>query len=306
MEKYEGEDHPKNEKDFLELAEKTLSLLDNYRNDEDWTEVKKDEDIGLYEKVIDGEPLPLLRVETELIGTPEEVSSVIGSFTLDDYRIFDRDLAELELLEKINDNMKVAYLRYNTPRMITSREAIFFSTTKVLTDGTIVSCGKSILHESRPLSKSYIRIKGFNAYFMSALENKRTKLVRLILIDPMGSIPQFVINLGKKSMISTIRRMVSLITKKIQDKRNESLIESNNSESSNEYFDIEGEIEPRDIYIIKQKLKELDDTTKKIFKQIDHIESNYRFNNLLDLIIKIGWPILVVFIYHYLTKKTKK
>jgi len=231
---------------------------------------------------------------------------VIGSFTLDDYRIFDRDLAELELLEKINDNMKVAYLRYNTPRMITSREAIFFSTTKVLTDGTIVSCGKSILHESRPLSKSYIRIKGFNAYFMSALENKRTKLVRLILIDPMGSIPQFVINLGKKSMISTIRRMVSLITKKIQDKRNESLIESNNSESSNEYFDIEGEIEPRDIYIIKQKLKELDDTTKKIFKQIDHIESNYRFNNLLDLIIKIGWPILVVFIYHYLTKKTKK
>jgi len=111
---------------FFVVSSSSLSLLDNYRNDEDWTEVKKDEDIGLYEKVIDGEPLPLLRVETELIGTPEEVSSVIGSFTLDDYRIFDRDLAELELLEKINDNMKVAYLRYNTPRMITSREAIFF------------------------------------------------------------------------------------------------------------------------------------------------------------------------------------
>jgi len=152
----------------------------------------------VYEKPFSGEALPILRSEAVFPGTPEEVMSVVQSLDEEEIRKLEPDLADFELLERVNESLVVVYIRYNTPKFVTSRDSIFFRATKTLDDGTLVCFGKSMLHDKKPITKQYIRAKGYSAYFMIPVGKMKTRLIRLILVNPMGNIPTFVINIGKK------------------------------------------------------------------------------------------------------------
>eukprot|EP01130_Rhizamoeba_saxonica_P015029 TRINITY_DN6662_c0_g1_i2.p1 TRINITY_DN6662_c0_g1~~TRINITY_DN6662_c0_g1_i2.p1 ORF type:complete len:231 (+),score=64.55 TRINITY_DN6662_c0_g1_i2:45-737(+) len=209
IEFYEEEASPKSVDDYLALSDACFEGIQKLLHSDEWIPVTDEKGVQMFEMDDNGAPIPLLRIETVFEGTPEELNEIQSSFNLEERKKYDPDIKELELLEKITDELCVLYSVVKTPSIVSDRDFAAFRMIKQLDDGTICAFGHTINHSKKPITSQAVRAKGLTALYMIPIDGgARTKAIKIMKIDPMGSIPKWVINMGKKNAAVSMRLTV--------------------------------------------------------------------------------------------------
>eukprot|EP01124_Arcella_intermedia_P015119 TRINITY_DN21640_c0_g1_i1.p1 TRINITY_DN21640_c0_g1~~TRINITY_DN21640_c0_g1_i1.p1 ORF type:complete len:212 (+),score=60.07 TRINITY_DN21640_c0_g1_i1:399-1034(+) len=199
-------------------------------------------------------------------------------------------------------------------------------------DGTICFYGQSIKYQKKPQSRTYVRAKGYSALWLSPIPSDPYKclMVRMTLVEPMGSIPLWLITMGKNKTITGVIKMEEIIKEKykhhhLKQISTQGKVEGRDTETtdSEEFFDVidsedseEEEIDNKNTQIVKKgqvdeelhsqivKLQESNQSlAKKILRLEDIIKKFQRILKISIWLNILGWPVFLLTLYHIFIKR---
>ena len=164
-----------------------------------WTIVKEVDDIKIYEATVKGADVVAFRGETTLNFPIERIVSSLADMKRKTEWM--HDLKEVKTLEIISPHVRIEYYHSGTPWPLDDRDFIYRAEFKYFpSKKTFVLNLVNAIHKTMPEKKGVIRGVLYESnYFITKTKNPNvTKIAVEILVDPMGSIPKWIVNLFQK------------------------------------------------------------------------------------------------------------
>lgn len=340
---YADEPAPETIEDYEKLASSYLKLLEEWKIASDWSRVDTgNPDVLLQERAVPGYEIPMMKLEGVLSASVDEVFGLLESEKLEERRLYDDFMKHLEIVDRITPKIVVAYVQYKAVFPVSDRDFVAFRAQEKLPDGTRISYGHTIKYSKRPITPNCVRAKGKLATYCIPIpgEYYKTKIIRFLLLDPMGTIPKWVVNKAKAVAGIQFQKIVKALKRKYGDARpppiaatltTEGVGVISETESDEEFFETEDSLlddYPSSTAVQLRKsesderamviIGELKQAIQSLNSRVDVLErnhTNFRWISLgkrgvfipwgIFISFLLGWPVATVVIYHYLTKPKK-
>jgi len=127
--------------------------------------------------------------------TPEKLVGLAVSKNLDEAKRLEADALVYDLIKSVPGNIEVVYTAQNLPFPLSSREALHCRIAKTETNGAINVASTSINDPNVKIGEGRVRsVIIISGWSFLPIEGGKTKVTRLVQLDPKGSIPTFVVN----------------------------------------------------------------------------------------------------------------
>eukprot|EP00741_Cyanophora_paradoxa_P018918 tig00021105_g18263.t1 len=126
--------------------------------------------------------------------------------------MFREDTAKVveKLREGPQETVEVRYAVFSVPWPFWHRSMLWFDSTKILKDGTVVSMGRSIEREDTPEESNYVRSElMMSGYVCRPIpgEPKKCRIAYVVQVDPKGWLPKFAVNWASASQAMNVARL---------------------------------------------------------------------------------------------------
>lgn len=191
------------------ISAKAISVSTNYK----WSLAKEVDGIKIFEANVKGADVVAFRGETTLNFPIERVVSSLAD--MERKKEWMHDLKEVRTLEILNPRVRIEYYHSGTPWPLSDRDFIYKAEFKYFPKAeTFVLNLKNAEHKSMPTRKGVVRGKIIESnYFISKTDKPGvTKMAVEILVDPMGSVPKWLVNIFQKdwprNTLTSLKRLM--------------------------------------------------------------------------------------------------
>ncbi len=164
-----------------------------------WKKVKHIDGIDIYEAEVQGADVVAFRGDTTLnFPIARVVSSLADMKRKDEWM---HDLKEVKTVEIIDPHVRIEYYHSGTPWPLDDRDFVYRAEFRYFPKKeTFVLNLVNAKHKKVPEKENVVRGKIFESnYFISKTSNPNvTKISVEILVDPMGNIPKWIVNIFQK------------------------------------------------------------------------------------------------------------
>jgi len=199
-----------------EVCDEFIALI---RDDELWGKADTSQKgLEIFTAQREGEPITFLRGRAEIPTTAKAVFEFIKDSELC-MRILDPMCYEFEIVEQVDEVRSVLYGIFQTPFPLANRDFVWAAQDVWREDEQIgISCGISVEHDDKPdnvpgVVRGELRTSG---YFMQTNKDKENTCIvnYVVLADPKGFIPVWVVNLVVKDQAKNLIRLKEYFEKK--------------------------------------------------------------------------------------------
>ncbi len=178
-----------------------------------WSLAKEVDGIKIFEADVKGADVVAFRGETILNFPIERVVSSLADMERKEEWM--HDLKEVRTLEILNPRVRIEYYHSGTPWPLSDRDFIYKAEFKYFPKAeTFVLNLQNTEHKAMPLRKGVVRGKIIESnYFISKTDKPGvTKMAVEILVDPMGSVPKWLVNIFQKdwprNTLTSLKRLM--------------------------------------------------------------------------------------------------
>jgi len=191
--------------DYNKVALDNLQEVKNMINDQNgWTKLYAENDTEIFEKTIPGNSINCFKAVGMVDSTPEKLVDFLWSADESRWKTIDDTLVNWRIVEQLDSNHLIITQVNKLPWPLWSRDMVMVRA-KFEENGTYYTCLRSVEHPKVPLdTANYVRANVLLSSFVFEPVNGKTKLTRLLLIDPAGNIPSAVVNTNAKGSNSVI------------------------------------------------------------------------------------------------------
>ena len=164
-----------------------------------WHLAKEIDDIKIFEADVKGADVVAFRGETTLNYPIERVVSSLADMKRKEEWM--HDLKEVRTLEVLSPRVRIEYYHSGTPWPLSDRDFIYRAEFKYFSaEKTFVLNLENAEHKMMPPKKGIVRGKIIESnYYITKTDNPNiTKMAVEILVDPMGSVPKWIVNIFQK------------------------------------------------------------------------------------------------------------
>eukprot|EP01118_Nematostelium_gracile_P012916 TRINITY_DN47_c0_g1_i1.p1 TRINITY_DN47_c0_g1~~TRINITY_DN47_c0_g1_i1.p1 ORF type:complete len:219 (-),score=53.58 TRINITY_DN47_c0_g1_i1:41-649(-) len=187
-------------------VDNALSQTKEYTASKDgWTKVVDADDCSIFSRPIQGQAIDMFKAEGIVNGPPEQVYKTLWEADEAKWKTVDNTLAEWKIIESLDANTRVVHQVNTLPWPLWARDTCFVQ--KASGDGgSFYIVGTSIEHPNAPKNDAkYVRaLANLSAFVFEPTSDGKTKMTRIIQLDPAGAIPATVVNSNAKKCHSTI------------------------------------------------------------------------------------------------------
>jgi hypothetical protein len=164
-----------------------------------WEVIADRDGIVVSRRMVEDRPLPQLRGQAEVRGTPDEILAVL--LDVPSYREWVPDCAEATTLRKTGAWRSLIYTRTDLPWPVLDREAVidqevFFVRAPVL----VKVIFQAVAAPQVPRASGTIRTPfAEGSYTIEALDRNRSRVTYLVHADPGGAVPDWLVLLQSTS-----------------------------------------------------------------------------------------------------------
>ena len=180
---------------IMSLSATAISTKTKYK----WTLVKEIDGINIFEADVKGADVVAFRGETTLKFPLERVVSSLADMKRKEEWM--HDLKQVKTLEVINPRIRIECYHSGTPWPLSDRDFIYKAEFKYFPKvETFVLNLQNTTHKDMPPRKGVVRGKIIDSnYYISKTDKLNvTKMAVEILVDPMGSVPKWLVNIFQK------------------------------------------------------------------------------------------------------------
>jgi len=337
---YPDEETPKTHDDYIQLAEECFQQLEKWRNSlEGWTPIQHGvSGVYFYEQVVPGFSLPMFRVEGTLPAAVHEVFPLIDTNDIEKKKEYDTFIQHAEVLEQITPDICAVYVQYGAIYPVARRDFAAMKAKRELPDGTWVAFGQSINHKDRPRTDAFVRAKGKVGFYCSPIPGTpyTTKILGILLIDPMAYIPTWIINMVKSQAPKVFRVLGKILIDKygkpslrpllivqpegtvLPKRRVEVIVPVQQGEEIVVVPEVVVDVddvrreEEEEVRMLWDSMEEMEikikETVGKLSEKITSLELIYHREEERGLgtsfmVCMMSWPLVLVLIYHFVRKR---
>ena len=180
---------------LISTSAEAISTRSNYK----WQLAKEIDGIKIFEADVKGADVVAFRGETTLNYRIERVVSSLADMSRKDEWM--HDLKEVRTIEVIDPHVRIEYYHSGTPWPLSDRDFVYRAEFRYFPKAeTFVLNLKNAEHKNAPIKKGIVRGKIIESnYFISKTSDPNvTKMAVEILVDPMGSVPKWLVNIFQK------------------------------------------------------------------------------------------------------------
>jgi len=186
--------------DYAAVAKENHDLFKELLHSTDgWATVREDDGVTLEAKPREGSNIDCYRVTGQVPRTPKDAADFLWGWGKAEFQKVSSDVQECEIVTNVDDkpDQRIVYQRTALPWPLWHRDVCLFNW-RCEEDGAYYVLYKSVTHEKVPEKPSdYVRatvlIGGY--VFTSVEGSDNAKVVRIIHLEPNGSIPSAVVNM---------------------------------------------------------------------------------------------------------------
>lgn len=181
--------------------------------DKGWKLRKEEDGIKVFSRDREGSNLKEIKVTCSLNTTVSGLVHVLS--TKEEFPKWIYACSESVVLQEVSPMETYHYQVTDAPWPVEDRDLIVH--TKIAqnsTSGVVDIYGKGIV-DYKPVNRNKVRVPNYEAHWIITPKNKNTMdIVYLIAVDPGGSLPAWVVNLGlSDGPLKTMKSLVSLLPK---------------------------------------------------------------------------------------------
>ena len=195
---------------FTSQVVKAISTETKYK----WSMAKEVDGIKIFEADVKGADVVAFRGETTLNFPIERVVSSLAD--MDRKKEWMHDLKEVRTLEIIGPRVRIEYYHSGTPWPLSDRDFIYKAEFKYFPKAeTFVLNLENAQHSSMPPIDGVVRGKIIESNYYISKTGKPgvTKIAVEILVDPMGSVPKWLVNIFQKdwprNTLTSLKRLMN-------------------------------------------------------------------------------------------------
>lgn len=170
-------------------------------------------DVELLLKTVEGSPAKISRAEGEIAFGLDKIMEVAESTDSAKWLAHEADLADWQVVNTVDEAARVfvVYSAHKTPFPVTHRELLYVRKTHRFPDGRIMIVGKSINDPQQMAREGRVRAVVLAGWLFTPIDENKTRVVRIIQLDPKGNIPAFLINTHNEKTARAIPLLASQI-----------------------------------------------------------------------------------------------
>jgi len=165
-----------------------------------WKMIKKVKGITIYSAEVDGEDVVAFRGDTIIDHPIERIVSALGDMKRK--TTWMHDLKEIKTVEQYGPLNNIQYYHSGTPWPLSDRDFLFLAEGKYFKNKRMFVLNmRNIVRNDVPPRKGIVRGRLLESnYFISKTDdNNKTALRVEILVDPMGLVPKWVVNIFQRA-----------------------------------------------------------------------------------------------------------
>lgn len=164
----------------------------------DWTEIDVDPRVKVFAGRVEGLDLVAFKGIDVLNHSLADIISVLSDIEKADQWI--NGMVEADIVEVLGPTTRIDYNRQHLPWPLSDRDFVFKITTRLSDDRRQITFDlKSVAHEQKPVRPNIVRARLLRSYLtLKALADDRTKLEIMMLADPAGALPVWLVNLTNR------------------------------------------------------------------------------------------------------------
>eukprot|EP01102_Stenamoeba_stenopodia_P001670 TRINITY_DN1150_c0_g1_i1.p2 TRINITY_DN1150_c0_g1~~TRINITY_DN1150_c0_g1_i1.p2 ORF type:complete len:199 (-),score=46.83 TRINITY_DN1150_c0_g1_i1:140-736(-) len=179
--------------------------------DQTFTKIAEKEGTALWEKPLPGSSINCFKATRLLSAKPSDAANQIWKWGFSDWQAISSDLVSWEIGEQIDENTRVNYQVNKLPWPLWSRDTVQVAH-KTERDGVHYLVFKSIQHEKYPEKPNdYVRANVLHSAFVFKDEDGKTRVYRVVQVEPGGVIPAGVVNSMSRGMIDTLDKLETIL-----------------------------------------------------------------------------------------------
>lgn len=161
----------------------------------DWKEIDVDPNIEVYAGSVEGLDLVAFKGIDILDHSMADIIAVLSDIEKAEQWI--NGMVEADIVEILGQTSRIDYNRQHLPWPLSDRDFVFKITTRVSADQRqIVFDLKSVEHDKKPVRPNIVRARLLQSYLkLIALAENKTTLEIMMLADPEGVLPIWLVNL---------------------------------------------------------------------------------------------------------------
>lgn len=184
---------------YLKLIYCFFTLYPLFGFGEGWVHITTKNDIDIYSKLLPNSPIKALRAEGLVNGRIEDIVAILRDVA--SAKEWVPNLVDRSYVQNISDTEAVLYDVNDLPWPVTDRDSVVHHKLSISEDQkSLILNFNSTEHENAPKGKKYIRAIISKGEIVFTPKANKTYVRVTILVDPMGEIPKFVVNLVQVNM----------------------------------------------------------------------------------------------------------
>lgn len=201
---------------YLEKVEKAyLEAISMTEDMSSWEVYENSEELAAYTRR-SASGLDILKIEFFLNRSPDQVLNFIYSNLCDLHNRLNPDLvSEHGLLSSYGEDSRVRF-EVVDPRVpgVSPREVVYFGIKMQVSDEVYALIETSVEAPERPLSQNMIRADIIYALHLCEKLNGQCHVVSIGYVDPKGSIPKAIVNMGLRKRVDFYKVLIREIVSK--------------------------------------------------------------------------------------------
>jgi len=212
--KYEtGKNYPEIDK---KLLEDTLKIATEDPSQNGWDFVKKKDGVSVFKKKPTDSPITMIRGEADcILATAQELRKFTsGVKNLKNLDVMCDEATCREL--SIDSSHSILYSGFRLPWPLNKRDFVWYEHFGDTEKGIGFDLGVSVLHDDFPSVKGFVRgeIQSSGYVFIPNGDGKTSKAVYMVLVDPKGWLPAWVVNLVAADQAMNLMRLRNIFEQK--------------------------------------------------------------------------------------------
>lgn len=173
----------------------------------DWTFISNNNDILLESKKFDNSPVSCFRASCIINSSASNLFNHIKSLNETDWKKLDNDITEWKILEQTNEYRTIAQVN-KLPWPLWWRKGVN-KLYEIENNGSYYMVGKSVDYNDMNKDASQYVIVNIlqNIYAFEYIDTNKTKVYRLLHLDPCGNIPNVVIDASANKLCNLLNEL---------------------------------------------------------------------------------------------------
>ncbi|MAX66841.1 MAG: START domain-containing protein [Bacteriovoracaceae bacterium] len=166
-----------------------------FAKEENWVHLTRKNDIDVYSKKVKTSPIKFLRAQGIIQSSIENIVAILRN--VENAVNWVPNLGERSYVKNISDTEAILYDISKMPWPVTDRDMVVHHKLSLSPDKkSLILSFHSVENELKPIQEGFVRAKIHRGKIIFTPKTKNTTYVSLtILVDPMGDIPKWVVNL---------------------------------------------------------------------------------------------------------------